>query len=313
LEQTRPTTDEDVRRDATPVVRRGVLAALWLALRPQQWVKNLLVVAPLLFSENLFNASAFARSAAAFFLFCAASSAGYLINDLRDLERDRLHPFKRRRPLASGRLAPRAALFAALLLLVASLAGSFALSRAFGLVLSLYLLVSLSYTFLLKHLVILDVFAAASGFVLRAVGGALVIQVELSSWLLVCTTLLSLFLGFSKRRYELLLLKEQAGSHRQVLEEYNPRFLDMMIGIVSASTVTSYTLYTVSEETIQRFRTRSLLFTLPFVLYGIFRYLYLVYHKERGGDPIETAFADPAMLVNLLLWASAVVAILYWR
>lgn len=172
-------------------------------------------------------------------------------------------------------------------------------------------MITLAYTFILKQLVIIDVFAVALGFVLRAVAGAVVIQVEISSWLLVCTTLLALFLGFSKRRYELLLLQEEAGNHRQVLEEYNPHFLDMMIAIVSASTVTSYALYTTSEETVQRFHTRGLLLTLPFVLYGIFRYLYLIYHKDRGGDPVETALADPPTIINLVLWAATVVVILY--
>ncbi len=299
--------------DVPDVVRGGQLRALVRALRPAHWVKNLLVLAPILFSQNLFHAGALVKGLLAFIAFCLVSSAGYLINDLRDLRQDRLHPMKRRRPLANGRLKARTALSVAVVVLVLGLAGGFVLDLGFGLVLLAYLLVSLAYTFAFKHIVILDVFANASGFVLRAVAGAVVIGVAMSSWLLVCTTLLSLFLGFSKRRYELLLLKEEAGGHRQVLEEYDPRFLDMMIGIVTASTVTSYALYTVSEETIQKFGTRNLLLTFPFVLYGIFRYLYLVYHRERGGDPIETALTDAAMIVNLVLWALATVLILYWR
>lgn len=314
------TRAKDYRHDAsTPDADSGVLQhggrgrALWLALRPRQWAKNLIVLAPILFSENLFHPQALVRGLLAFAAFCLVSSGGYLVNDLKDLEQDRLHPSKRRRSLAAGSLKPRLALPSAILLSLAGLSGAFALSRLFGVVLCAYLLVSLAYTFVLKHQVILDVFAIAAGFVLRAMGGAIVIGVEMSNWLLICTTLLSLFLGFSKRRYELLLLKEGAGGHRQVLEEYNPRFLDMMIGVVTASTLTSYTLYTVSEETIQRFHTANLLLTLPFVLYGIFRYLYLVYHKEQGGDPIETAFTDAASIVNLLLWVAAVILILYRR
>lgn len=315
-------TDGDARpRDAATITataspsrpRHSPARALWQALRPRQWVKNLFVVAPVLFSRNLFDADAVRRAAFAFALFCLVSSASYLVNDIRDLESDRRHPLKRARPLASATLGVSTALVAALLLMLAGLGGASLLGGAFASALAAYVAVSLAYTFALKNLVILDVFAIAAGFVLRAVAGALAIRVEMSSWLLVCTTLLALFLGFGKRRYELLLLKEDAGHHRQVLDEYNPHFLDMMIGIVTAATVTSYTLYTISEETSQRFRTRWLLLTLPFVLYGIFRYLYLIYHKQRGGDPTETALTDGATIVNLLLWTASVVAILYWR
>jgi 4-hydroxybenzoate polyprenyltransferase len=284
---------------------------LLTALRPRQWVKNLLVLAPVLFSRHLFSSAGLSNGLAAFALFCAVSSAGYLINDLRDVARDRVHPAKRRRPIASGKLGKSAALVTALALLILGMAGAVILNRGFALVLGAYCLITLAYTFVLKQQVILDVFAVALGFVLRAVAGAVVIQVEISSWLLVCTTLLALFLGFSKRRYELLLLQEEAGNHRQVLEEYNPHFLDMMIAIVTASTVTSYALYTASEETVQRFHTRRLLLTLPFVLYGIFRYLYLIYRKDRGGDPVETALADPPTIINLVLWAMTVAVILY--
>lgn len=284
---------------------------LLTALRPRQWVKNLLVLAPVLFSRHLFSSAGLSKGLAAFALFCAVSSSGYLINDLRDIERDRVHPSKRRRPIASGKLRKSLALATALALLILGMTGAVLLNRGFGVVLGAYCLITLAYTFILKQLVILDVFAVALGFVLRAVAGAVVIRVEISSWLLVCTTLLALFLGFSKRRYELLLLQEEAGNHRQVLEEYNPHFLDMMIAIVTASTVTSYALYTTNEETVQRFHTRGLLLTLPFVLYGIFRYLYLIYRKDRGGDPVETALADPPTIINLVLWAATVAVILY--
>lgn len=284
---------------------------LLTALRPRQWVKNLLVLAPVLFSRHLFSSAGLSKGLAAFALFCAVSSSCYLINDLRDIERDRVHPSKRRRPIASGKLRKSLALATAIALLILGMTGAVLLNRGFGVVLGAYCLITLAYTFILKQLVILDVFAVALGFVLRAVAGAVVIRVEISSWLLVCTTLLALFLGFSKRRYELLLLQEEAGNHRQVLEEYNPHFLDMMIAIVTASTVTSYALYTTNEETVQRFHTRGLLLTLPFVLYGIFRYLYLIYRKDRGGDPVETALADPPTIINLVLWAATVAVILY--
>jgi 4-hydroxybenzoate polyprenyltransferase len=283
------------------------------ALRPRQWVKNLLVLAPVLFSRHLFSPEGLVKGFAAFGLFCVISSSGYLINDIRDIARDRVHPVKNRRPIAAGKLGKSTAGAAALVLLISGMAGAALLNQSFALVLGLYWLLSVAYTFVLKEQVILDVFAVASGIVLRAVAGAVVIGVEISSWLLICTTLLALFLVFSKRRYELLLLREAAANHRQVLEEYNPHFLDMMIAIVTASTVTSYALYTASEETVQRFHTRKLLLTLPFVLYGIFRYLYLIYHKERGGDPVETALSDPPTIVNLVLWAATVAVILYWQ
>jgi 4-hydroxybenzoate polyprenyltransferase len=176
-----------------------------------------------------------------------------------------------------------------------------------------YWLVNLLYSLWLKHHVILDVFALASGFVLRVVGGAIAIHVEMSHWLILCTTLLSLFLGFSKRRHEIVLLHGGAADHRQVLQEYSLPFLDMMIGVVTACTVMSYALYTVSEDTVRRFQTHGLLFTLPFVLYGIFRYLYLVYHKDHGGDPTKDLFTDRAIVIALCLWAVVTGVIIYWR
>jgi 4-hydroxybenzoate polyprenyltransferase len=305
--------DYERRLDGASLPRGGTAGALWTALRPRQWAKNLLVLAPLIFSRHLFARAAVADSLLAFALFCLASSAGYLINDIRDLHQDRMHPAKRLRPLAAGRLKVGVAAGAGIVLLLAGLSVSFRLGNSFALALAGYCLVSLAYTFMLKRVVIVDVFAIAAGFVLRAVAGALAIGVEMSSWLLICTTLLALLVGFGKRRHELMLLKEGAGGHRRVLEEYSPRFLDMMIGITAAATVMSYALYTASEETVERFHTRALFLTLPFVLYGVFRYLYLMYHAGRGGDPVETAFGDRATLVNLLLWTAAVVVILYLR
>ncbi|HEX8679467.1 MAG TPA: decaprenyl-phosphate phosphoribosyltransferase [Chthoniobacterales bacterium] len=306
------TFDDGPAAVAAPrVPPRAFSAALFVALRPQQWVKNLLVLAPLLFSRHLFDPSSLLEGLSAFGLFCLVSSSSYLFNDFVDVEQDRLHPVKCRRPLASGRLGARATIVTAIALCITGIAGGLALGRTIALALCAYVVISAAYSLFLKHHVILDVFAIASGFVLRAWGGAEAIQVEMSSWLLVCTTLLALFLGFSKRRYELALLKERAMEHRRVLADYDPRFLDMMIAIVTASAVTCYALYTVSEETVARFHTKALLSTLPFVLYGIFRYLYLVYHKDRGGDPIVTAFTDPATIINLLLWAGTVAFILY--
>jgi 4-hydroxybenzoate polyprenyltransferase len=282
-------------------------------MRPWQWVKNLFVLTPLLFSHNLFAPAAVGRALASFILFCLVSSSVYLLNDIQDRSQDRLHPIKRLRPLAAGELNLGVAFGAMMTFLLVTLAGGVLLDKTLALVLLSYWLINLLYSTWLKDQVILDVFALASGFVLRVVGGGVAISVEISHWLILCTMLLALFLGFSKRRHELVRLGQGAGAHRQVLEEYNPHFLDMMISIVTPSTVMSYALYTVSEETIQRFHTRGLLLTLPFVLYGIFRYLYLVYHENQGEDPTQSLLTDRPMVINLCLWALTIGVIIYWR
>lgn len=300
-------------QDRVIAIRRGWAESLWMEMRPWQWVKNLFVLTPLLFSKNLFAPVAVGQALAALILFCLISSSVYLLNDVKDCEQDRLHPQKRHRPLATGELSPEVALGAMVALLFFALAGAAMLSKTLVLVVFSYWLINLLYSAWLKHQVILDVFALAAGFVLRVMGGAVAIQVEMSHWLLLCTTLLALFLGFGKRRHELVLLGEEAEDHRQVLGEYNPGFLDMMIGVVSASTVMSYALYTVSEETVRKFNTRGLLLTLPFVLYGIFRYLYLVYHKNGGGDPTQSLLSDRPLVITLCLWATVAAVILYWK
>lgn len=294
-------------------VSRGIIAHLWTEMRPAQWVKNLTVLAPLLFAQQFFIPSAFARAVFAFALFCGLSSAVYLLNDVLDYEQDRIHPEKRYRPLAAGHLTRGTVMGASGILLVFVFGGALLLGRTVLFIFVGYWLLNLLYLLWLKHQVILDVFSIAAGFVLRVVGGAVAVQVEISHWLLVCTTLLALFLGFCKRRHELLLLGTDGDQHRQVLTEYNPRFLDMMIGIVTTATVMSYALYTVSEETVRKFQTEGLLATLPFVLYGMFRYLYLVYHKELGGDPTQQMLTDTPLMLNLGLWTVAVGVILYWR
>jgi 4-hydroxybenzoate polyprenyltransferase len=292
---------------------RGMIAHLWAEMRPAQWVKNLTVLAPLLFAQQFFIPNAFARTVFAFALFCGLSSAVYLLNDIFDYEQDRVHPEKRYRPLAAGHLTRATVMGAASVLLVCVFGGALLLGGTVLLILVGYWLLNLLYSVWLKHQVILDVFTIAAGFVLRVVGGAVAVQVEISHWLLVCTTLLALFLGFCKRRQEVLSLGNAADRHRQVLAEYDLRFLDMMISIVTAATVMSYALYTVSEETVRKFQTDGLLATLPFVMYGIFRYLYLVYHKELGGDPTQQILTDKPLILNLALWTLAVGIILYWR
>ncbi|OGG46847.1 MAG: hypothetical protein A3F84_03475 [Candidatus Handelsmanbacteria bacterium RIFCSPLOWO2_12_FULL_64_10] len=283
------------------------------AMRPQQWVKNLLVFAGVLFAKRLFDPDRLLVASAAFGLFCVASGGIYVINDLLDLKQDRHHPDKRLRPLASGRLKVPVAIVGGGLALLVSLWGAFCLHPAFGGIVGLYVAQNLLYSKYLKHVVILDVMLIGFGFVLRAVSGAVAVDVEVSSWLILCTFLLALFLGFSKRRQEIVRLKEAGEVHRSVLTEYSPQFLDTMIGIVTAATLMSYALYTTSEQTVQKFHTRHLILTIPFVLYGIFRYLYLMHRQEKGDNPTEVLLRDPAMRVNVLLWVLAVVGIIYFR
>lgn len=289
------------------------LQGLSRTLRPQQWVKNLFVLVPLLFAQHLFDPLAVARAMIAFFCFCLVSSSVYVLNDLKDREHDRLHPQKRYRPLAAGELSVSVACSGIVVLLLVALAGGFLLDPTLALIFVTYWLINLLYSIWLKHQVILDVFAIASGFVLRVISGAVVIEAEMSHWLLLCATLLALFLGFSKRRHEIDFLGAHSAGHRQVLDQYSRGFLDMIIGIVTTSTVMSYALYTVSEETVRRFHTKGLLLTVPFVLCGIFRYLYLVYQKDQGGDLTQNLLTDPGLIINICLWVVMTGIILYWR
>ncbi len=284
--------------------------ALVLSVRPHQWTKNLFVLAALAFSKHLFEADALLRAVGAFAVFCALSGATYVINDLVDLEQDRLHPIKRQRPLASGALSVRPAGFAAATLVLVALAASVALGRPFAVAAAAYLTLSLAYSFLLKHVVILDVLEIAIGFVLRAVAGAVAIGVVFSHWLLVCTLLIALFLALAKRRHELVTLGD-AVSHRRILAEYSPYLLDQMISVVTASCLTAYAFYTLAPETIEKYQTDRLSLTIPFVLYGIFRYLYLVHRKEQGGNPSDLLLTDRPLLGAVALWALAVVVIVY--
>ncbi len=281
------------------------------SLRPKQWIKNLFIFFALIFSQNLHNIPLVIRAAGAFFIFCLLAGTVYLVNDLMDLEADRHHPIKCKRPLPSGRLDPKVAVIASGIIAVVCMAAAFWLDVKFGILAAVYLVLLLSYSFKLKHIVIVDVMTIAIGFVIRVVAGAVVINVQISNWLLACTILLALFLALSKRRHELVLLNNQASQHREILKEYSPYYLDQMIGVVTASTVMAYTLYTMSADTIAKFHTPYLSFTIPFVLYGIFRYLYLVHQKSEGGDPSAILFTDFPLLVNMILWLIAVELILY--
>ncbi len=285
--------------------------ALLRAIRPIQWVKNGFVLAPVVFAHQLDEPEVLGRAALAFAAFCAAASAVYLFNDLRDREDDRRHPLKRSRPIARGDLGVPLAWVAAVLLAGAALAASVPLGRGFGGLLALYLGINLLYSSWLKRLVIIDVMLVAVGYVIRVEAGAAAVGVALSSWLLLCTIFLALFLIFSKRRHELLLLAEEAGDHRAVLDHYSPTFLDQMINVVTASTVVSYALYVVDPETISRFGSERLVYTVPLVLYGIFRYLYLVYQRPRRRNPTEAVLKDLPSVINVLVWGLAVLWIVY--
>ena len=287
-----------------------MLPPLLRALRPQQWVKNLFVLAPAVFAHRIGEPAAQLASLLAFAAFCAAASAIYLINDVRDREADRNHPLKRHRPIAAGTLSPATALAVALALAAAALASTVALGRLYGAVLVAYIVISLLYSWRLKHLVIVDVMALALGYVLRVEAGAAAIGVAASSWLLLCTIFVALFLGFSKRRHELLLLTDRAADQRRVLTQYSPAFLDQMINVVTASTVLSYALYAVAEESVAK-HGRGLLYTVPFVLYGVFRYLFLVYQQPGRANPTEEVLTDVPFLVNVALWGAAVMWVLY--
>jgi len=286
-------------------------AYIWESLRPRQWTKNLFVFAGILFSQNIFNAPMLLETTLAFIIFCLLSGSVYILNDLSDLKQDRHHPVKARRPLASGKLKTSHAVITLAILIPTCLLASYLLNIPFLLAAFSYLLLQTAYSFFLKHIVILDVFAIACGFVLRVVAGAVMINVEISSWLIICTILLSLFLGLSKRRHEAVELEETAQKHRKVLSEYSPYLLDQMISVVTASTVIAYALYTTSAETIEKFGTRNLIFTVPFVLYGILRYLYLIHQKDTGGNPENILVTDKPLIINIILWIITAGIILY--
>jgi 4-hydroxybenzoate polyprenyltransferase len=284
---------------------------LLLSLRPGQWTKNLLVFAGLIFARRLFDPAAVLTATEAFLVFCALSGAVYLINDVADRESDRRHPLKRRRAIAAGVVPVRLAMGTAAVLLAVALGAAFLISRPFGIVALAYASLQGLYSGPLKHIVIIDVLTLAIGFVLRAVGGAVAIDVSISHWLLVCTILLALFMALAKRRHELVLLADGATGHRPILGEYSPYLLDQMIAVVTASTLVAYIFYTISPETAEKFGTQWLGLTIPFPLYGIFRYLYLVHQREGGGSPSDLLLNDRPLLACVALWVVAVVLIIY--
>ena len=287
------------------------LPLLITSVRPEQWTKNLLLFAGLMFGGRLLDLSAVLLATEAFAIFCALSSAVYLYNDIADREADRNHPLKRTRPVASGELPAHTAAIAATVLGAAGLGFAMRISPVFGGLAVAYLVLLLLYSAALKHIVIIDVLTIAGGFVLRAVAGAVAVDVPIGPWLPVCTTLLALFLVLNKRRHELILLGEGATDHRPILQEYSPYLLDQMIAVVTASTVIAYSIFATSAETAERLGTRRLGLTIPFVLYGIFRYLYLVHQKRGGGNPTTMLTTDGPLLACVALWAIAAGLCLY--
>jgi 4-hydroxybenzoate polyprenyltransferase len=290
---------------------RPLVWSLALALRPRQWTKNLVVLAGLIFGERLLDPAAVADATVAFAVFCLLSGVVYVVNDVRDREADRLHPTKSRRPIASGDLPVATALVLAAVLTVLALGIAFRLSSGFGAVGLAYLVLLVLYSVWLKHTVILDVLTLALGFVLRAWGGAVAVDVVMSHWLLLLTLLLALFLALSKRRAELVTLADDARHHRPSLAEYSPQLLDQMISVVTASTLLAYALYTIDQDTVVRFGTDRLIWTLPFPLYGIFRYLYLVHRRDGGGNPSEILLSDRPLLACVALWGAAIIVLVY--
>jgi 4-hydroxybenzoate polyprenyltransferase len=279
-------------------------------MRPKQWTKNVFLLAALVFDKKLFAPDFLFRALLAFGLFCAISSAVYLINDLVDMEKDRQHPAKRNRPLASGELAPPVAAAAAVVLIIVSLLVAYLLDRPFAVVATAYLLLMILYSFLLKNIVIVDVLTVAVGFVLRVAAGVVVVQAtRFSPWLYFCTVFGALFIAISKRRHELVLLNENANAHRTIFDEYNVPLLDEMIRMVTASTAMAYSLYTFSASNLPQ--NHAMMLTIPFVLYGLFRYMYLVHISGEGGAPEELVLKDKPLLLTVVLWGLTAVMILY--
>ncbi len=288
----------------------SVLVPLIKSMRPKQWAKNVFVLAALVFDKKLFVPSILWRALAALVLFCAISGAVYLINDLVDVEKDRQHPVKCKRPLASGQLSRSVAATGALILGVGSPFLAYQLDPAFAGVALIYFVLMVGYSFWLKNIVIIDVLALAAGFVLRVAAGVVVVEAErFSPWLYLCMSLLALFIAITKRRHELVLLNENANSHRSIFEEYNLSLLDEMIRLVTACTAMAYSLYTFSASNLPA--NHSMMLTIPLVLYALFRYMYLVHIKGEGGAPEDLVFGDKPLLACVMLWGLAVVLVLY--
>lgn len=287
-----------------------MVRALYRTMRPKQWAKNVFIFAGLFFDGKLLHTPRLLTSIIAFAIFCLVSSAIYLINDLVDIEKDRRHPIKRLRPLPSGELSPTVAKVAAAVILIICLPAAFVLQPPFGITTLLYAAMMILYSFVLKNVVIIDVMTIAAGFVLRVYAGTVVVQVtRFSPWLYVCTTLGALFIAINKRRHELVLLSEDANGHRSALQEYNIAFIDDMTSLVTATALAAYMFYTFSAPNLPANHTMML--TIPFVIYGIFRYLYLIHTKNLGGAPEDIVLGDRGLLIDFALWAITAGLVIY--
>lgn len=280
-------------------------------LRPYQWTKNLLLFSGLIFSTSLFVENDLLISILAFIIFCITSSGIYILNDLRDIEHDRLNPSKMNRPLAAGKILKLNAVIIMILCIVISVICAFILDKNFFIIILMYLFMNIAYSFGLKNIVILDAMIVAIGFLLRVFAGCLIIHVEVTPWLFICTFSLALTLSFGKRRNELNILKSEAKNFRGTLEFYSTQLLDIILTICSATSVITYSLYTVANETVQRFGNQHLIITMPFVMYGIFRYLYLIYTKNKGGDPTKLLLLDLPSILNGVLWITSIFYVIY--
>jgi len=285
---------------------------LFFSLRPTQWIKNLFIFLPLIFGKKLFVYPANIKTVIAFFLFCMTASVVYLINDIIDIDKDKVHPTKRLRPIASGKVSISMARFTALILGVASVSLSFVLNLYFGVVVMAYLIGNVLYSTILKNLVIIDVFCITAFFYLRIKAGSVVATVDLSHWIIFMVILLALFLGLNKRRQELRLLARKSVSHRIVLTQYTPYFIDQMSAVITSSIVVVYMLYTIDARTVKEFGTDHLMYSIPFVYYGIFRYLYLLHKIRKEGDPSRILLSDKMMRINIALWIVVCIAVIYF-
>jgi len=289
--------------------KKIVIPDIIKSMRPQQWLKNTFVFAALVFSRQYMDGEKVLISLAVFVIFSLLSGSVYLVNDVVDREEDRKHSTKSGRPIAAGRLSPSIALSAAVILALLALAGAFFIEPVLGVISLGYLLLITAYSLVLKRVVIVDVLVIAFGFILRVLAGGVAIEVPISEWLFICTFLLALFLALSKRRHELVLLEGEVSGHRKTLSEYSATLLDQMIAVVTSSTVMAYSLYTLAPRTQIEVSPR-LYYSIPFVIYGIFRYLYLIHRKAEGGEPGRTLFSDRPLLVDVLLWILAIILIL---